>query len=694
MKTLRFLVLACAFWGAANAAGVKVRFDPASPEVGPYPSDFLTSADMAQITGKRVQLPLPDCEGQPDSCRELDLINQLDGFNLSPRVHVRFSAPVDPDSFKDGIILVALDNLFADEPGRHNNGDIVAINQIIYDPDTNTVYAKSDAVLDQHRSYALVVTDAVKDAGGDPVEAENAYSNCIADPQDGYCAALAQALTVLPDLGGRSVVGASVFTTLSATAWMRNARALVQNWPLNLQRTGTKSIFRVADLDSFTWNQQIGPGTFRDFSLPLNNPLLSGIGQVAFGSYRSPRFLNDSQIIDPAPTAAELPAPPGDAEIFFHALLPSTAKPAAGYPVVIFGHGFGDSRFGGPSAMAGTLAQTGFATVAINAVGHGFGPDGTVTIKEKNGSTTVLPAGGRGIDLNGDGSIDATEGCMILSPSPVGLRDCFRQTVVDLMQLVRAIRTGVDLDGDGLNDLDPDRIYYGGESLGSLYGTMLAAMEPDVRAAALNVGGGSVVDIARWSPAYRPWAGDFLASRVPPLVNPGDPFDENYVLRNQPVKVNDQPGAIDIQNYFELLEWLQAAGDPLSYAPQLSPKPVLWQFAKGDRTVPNPTTSALIRAAGMQSSTSYYRHDLARARYSSLPEDPHSYLLFFLSVDTGDINVNLFGVPIGQAAQEQIAGFFAADGSSIPDPNNNTLVRSLYGNIFEVPADLPEDFNW
>ncbi len=48
------------------------------------------------------------------------------------------------------------------------------------------------------------------------------------------------------------------------------------------------------------------------------------------------------------------------------------------------------------------------------------------------------------------------EGCVL----PVtGLRDCTRQTALDLMQLVRAIRENMDLDGDGVRDLDGNRIY-------------------------------------------------------------------------------------------------------------------------------------------------------------------------------------------------------------------------------------------
>ena len=57
----------------------------------------------------------------------------------------------------------------------------------------------------------------------------------------------------------------------------------------------------------------------------------------------------------------------------------------------------------------------------------------------------------------------------------VSNRDGLRQTVVDLMQLVREIQVGVDVDGDGTADLDASRIYYFGQSFGGIYGTSSSA---------------------------------------------------------------------------------------------------------------------------------------------------------------------------------------------------------------------------
>ena len=71
-------------------------------------------------------------------------------------------------------------------------------------------------------------------------------------------------------------------------------------------------------------------------------------------------------------------------------------------------------------------------------------------------------------------------------------------------------------------------------------------------------------------------------------------------LRNLPPLVNTVPGAMAIQQTLDRFQWVQQAGNPVSYAPHIrkqplpgnAAKPVIIQFAKGDKTVPNPTTTA------------------------------------------------------------------------------------------------------
>src|SRR5689334_14945854 len=83
---------------AENKPAVHVRFGTDDPDKGIFPSDVFTVADDAQKTGRRVNLPLPDCNVRLSDCRDLALINVLDGFNLQPRVTVPFDGDIDPTS--------------------------------------------------------------------------------------------------------------------------------------------------------------------------------------------------------------------------------------------------------------------------------------------------------------------------------------------------------------------------------------------------------------------------------------------------------------------------------------------------------------------------------------------------------------------------------------------------------------------
>src|SRR5215471_6682073 len=86
------------------------------------------------------------------------------------------------------------------------------------------------------------------------------------------------------------------------------------------------------------------------------------------------------------------------------------------------------------------------------------------------------------------------------------------------MQLVRMIQVGIDVDGDGVPDLDASRIYFYGQSVGAQYGTDFLAVEPDVMTGVLNVAGGSFWETARLGRISN-FVGSWLAARIPSLIN-------------------------------------------------------------------------------------------------------------------------------------------------------------------------------
>jgi hypothetical protein len=480
------------------------------------------------------------------------------------------------------------------------------------------------------------------------------------------------------------IAAASLFTTQSIDAISRQIRAQLGGGSASftLGIAGERTVFPLSSVTAIQWKRQVGTTTFSTSFLPT--PALSifpgSVGTIAFGSYESPNYENAAGVIPATGTKDGTPVPQSTSQIQFTLFLPAGAAPAGGWPTAIFGHGFSDSKNGAPWLVASSLAHAGLATIAINVVGHGGGALGTYTVLRTAALPVTLPSGGRGIDQDGNGTIDSTEGVSAVgAQSLIGNRDGLRQTTIDLMQLVRVIEGGIDVDGDGSADLSASRIYYAGQSFGGIYGVPLLGLEPDIRAGVPNVPGGSVIEIARLSPSFRPLVGISLASRVPSLYNavPNASFTsfvENIPLRDLPLLVDTVPGASAIQAFIDNTEWAQQSANPAAYAPLVT-RPVIIQFARGDKTVPNPTATAILRAGSLASRATLFRNDLAFAANPLVGKNPHTFLT----------NLTPAGAAFALAAQQQIATFFASDGSITIDPDGS-------GPFFETPTSmLPED---
>jgi hypothetical protein len=716
-RSFIFLVAVAILTPALALAETHPLFNLGSNTTSPFPSDRFTVSDRQQLTGLRVNVPSPNCATNPSDCADITLLNQLDGFNLQPRLSIPFDGGIDVSTANSStIFLVKLPGRgLGEDEFEHSTPQVIGINQIVWDPASLTLFAESNDHLDEDSNYVLVVTTGVRDASGNPIAAAANFSQFVrGDGEvDGknadrllkrYQQALKSALDedVLERLGvsRRNIAAASFFTTESATATLRSIREQVKAAAapavnFNLGSGGEKTVFPLNTVTGLTWNVQaltVGPLIPNSLNALLGalQVFPGSIGTMAFGKFSGQHWQNAGVFIPQVPTRQSVPAQ-GTEDIFFNLFIPSGPRPTNGWPVAIFGHGFTDSKQGAPFAVASTLAHNGIASISINVVGHGFGPNSTLTVKQGTTSVT-LPEGGRGFDQDGNGQITSAEGSSTFFASPqgtIGSRDALQQTVADLMQLVRAIQGGVDADGDGLPDLDASRIYYAGQSFGGIYGTIFLGIEPDVRAGVPNVPGGAIIDIVRLSPSFQLLLTQSLAVRVPSLLNAGPPifFNDNSPLRNLPPVINNVPGAIAIQTVEETSRWLGQAGDPVAWAPFMnkSPlpgdlsKPVIIQFARGDKTVPNPTATALIRSGDLKDRATFFRNDLAFAANPTFPKNPHTFL------------TNLAGAPglVAVGAQTQIAVFFTTNGALTIDPDGP-------GPLFEVPITgaLPEDLGF
>jgi hypothetical protein len=706
---------------------VHALFDLNAPVTGPFPSDWFTMADTSHNTGRRVSLPVPDCETRRSDCENIAVLNSLDGFNLQPRLSVPFSGSIDANSVtSDTVFLVSLGSTLSDQ-GYMPPGTVVGINQIVWDTFSTTLHIESNALLAQHTRFALIVTRGVRADGGAPVEASEAFRRFRQIVRGEYKQALLDAIHAARRVGVREqdIAVASVFTTQSATAVLEKMRdqihaATAAPADFLLGPQGERTVFSLNGVTGIRFDQQtrVDPPGFMQVDLNvslLRNTFPGAVGSLAFGKYVSPDYqVHPGEYIPPVGTRTGMPAVHGVNEIYFNLFLPSGPMPPGGWPVAIFGHPNGAYKEDPSLFVAGSMAAHGIATVAINAVGHGFGALGTLTVGQSVGGPVTFSAGGRGIDQDGDGMIAGNEGLTTAPPREiVFFTDGIRQTAADLTQLVRVIEVGMDVDGDGQHDLDPSRIFYFGQSFGANYGTVFLAVEPSVRAGVLTVPGDPLAN--RQLGAGRFTLGSLLDSRQPSLINfpgitvldgraVGPPlFHENLPLRDgvrltvsladgtteviQSPVINDVSGAMAIQEVLDNTEWASQAGSPVAYAPHLRRAPLpgvpaksmICQFAKGDLGAPNPNTTAILRAGDLADRTLYYRHDLARAEIPSLPMNAHMFM-----VSTGVVAFR----DIALAAQAQIARFFASDGE--------TIIRPEPARFFEVPIQgpLPEALNY
>ena len=633
-------------WIALSAAVVTLIVSPVAEAgvraVAVFPSNLLTVRDHSQPTGLRVNLPKPDCTVYVTDCQNVDVINTLDGFSLLPRVSVRFNGPIDPLTVSSSTVHLYDTSCVFCKP--------IGIERATWEPAATTLHFEPASFLKEKTTYVIVVTTGVRDAAGRPLERA--------------LPGISPSTSLLGNVLSR-VAAASIFTTQTPTDDLVTIRRQLDAATPS-RATITASFPRAGTTVSFNRQNVAPPGGFTTLQF-LTHTLEffpGSVESIVFGSFSSPQYLD---------AEGTLPLPPSVKSwetVHFNLFLPSSPEPANGYPVMIFAHGGGPwGKNAGANVFASALAARGIATIAINQVGAGGGPEGTLVVTSPSGTTT-LPAGGREVllpDLS----------------APILGREGARQTVVDLMQLVRVIR------GGGLPHLSRTRVYFLGTSGGAFMGTPLLGVDPLIRAGVLNAVGGDGLETALLSATLRPVYGRALAATIPSLYNadpfaPGVPpftsFIENFPLRGAPVLVDTVPGASAIQAAHDRTRWVRQGATPETYARQLT-RPLIVQFAKGDKLAPNPTTSILLRTGNLAHRATYFRNDLAWAANPLLAKDPHTFANSFQA--SGALTEH------ARQAQNQIATFFASDGTVTIDPDGE-------GPFFETPiaGPLPEELSY
>ncbi len=391
-----------------------------------------------------------------------------------------------------------------------------------------------------------------------------------------------------PDLPVSGVLAAvASFTTQPTVKDLLSIRAALQNRPVP-QAAWTRIYDEPGELDWLLGTVEARSG-FRALAH----------GVFATEIYQTP----DNGLADPTDqrfryNGEGLPIPDRQENLDFTLTLPSVPPPTSrGYPVVIFQHGISGNRVS-MLHLANTLAGAGYATVGIDAVAHGSRSFWGSRDVENNQTGDGKPDGFP--DRTSVSQVSSAEFFAYLLNTPA-IRDNFRQTAVDLIQLVRLLRNpNLDLSPFPGTALDTEEgIYLVGDSLGTMFAVLFMAVEPSVRTAVLNVaGGGLLTDLVNRSPDTIQWVLPF----VPLLFGvPSDTLLDPF----SPV-VNLLQSVID-------------PGDPINYAPYLignplmasgtrmTPASVLQIMVEGDETVANPSNEALARALGIPLMSPYAR---------------------------------------------------------------------------------------
>jgi hypothetical protein len=267
-------------------------------------------------------------------------------------------------------------------------------------------------------------------------------------------------------------------------------------------------------------------------------------GQVVGGSFSTPDFLvdKDDDGRDDSEETFVVDLNAGTAvyqqrEVVFTCVLPKAHVSEPPYDVVMWGHGYGSSRFEFAS-FVWAVNRIGKAACSFDFPGHGIDVDGD----QLDSIETILSGMGllpflhhlqdnRARDLDNDGN--SQSGGDQWSADAFHTRDMVRQAVVDWMAMSRALRdcgqgtmvrdgdgaevVSCDWDGDNLPDIGgPDtKLYIAGASLGGINASVAAAVMPELTAVVPIVSGGGLLDIG-----LRSDIGGALEAMVGRLVTP------------------------------------------------------------------------------------------------------------------------------------------------------------------------------
>jgi len=589
------------------------NFSPADG-VLPFPTNLLLSGS-GDLT---LNVPVADPTDFTDPAVAL---SQMDGFSTITPWTFSFSQAINPSTVIPGssVRLFEVEFVFGTIAVAGINRELVPGQDYVAtvaptDPTGRTVAIVPLRPLQEMTGYMAVVTDDILDTQGTAATPSQTYflskrtsplvnsSGFSTDPLLNN--ATAQALEPLRRLTNAQEAAASAVgisrqdIVLSFTATTQSITPV-----LNVIRSQAEPTFSQvaqacpAPSVCLTTADVLPPGASPGFAdiyigvteLPYylgvpsaENPAapLNQFWQAAPGAYIPPF---DGLGLDPSSTAVTVANPiPVETSREIVPLVMTVpnanagqSRPPAGWPVVIFQHGITGNR-SQMLALADTMASIGFAVIAIDQPLHGitdvtnplyigntpFGQlarERTFNLDLQNNQTSAPGP---------DGNIDSSGAWFINLQSLLTSRDNLRQAQADLSVLALNLPF-VDLDGDGLGDLDGSNINFVGLSLGAMAGVPFLAVEPTVNNGVLSVPGGGIANLLNGSQTFGP------------------------VIRAGLAAAGVEPNSPDFFQFLLIAQTVVDSADPINWgSTAVLTNSILLQQVAGDAVIPNAVPGA------------------------------------------------------------------------------------------------------
>jgi len=677
-------------------------FDP-SGGVAPIPTNlfFLGTTDFT------LEPPIGDADPN-DFGNPLVALGTLDGFSTTEKWVTTFSAEpyaLDPDSIQAGqnVRMFEVSTVF---------GTIVAVSGVVRELTPGLEYVTAvvgstlaiipTSPLKEMTTYMAVLTNGIKDTqGNDATPDTTYYLSKRAEPwvdENGN-----STYSLVPDADAASLESLRQITlgqetaaasqgidpadiilswtaqTQSITPVLKNLRSIARPAPTIVGPTGLNTAAvggsGLADIYAgvITIPYYLGVPSAENPIAPLVD-----FWTAAPGAYVAPF---DALGLDPTSTnitvANPFPVVTSMQTVPLLITVPNEGsgqmRPAAGWPVVIYGHGVTRSR-ADMLTIADTAARAGYAVVAMDTPLHGISPNDPVLAPLYIGNTPFAGiANERTFDVDyvsnvtgappSDGIIDASGTHMINLSSSLTSRDNLRQGEADLSMLAVTIPS-ISYDGDALPDFDGSTIQFVGQSLGAMMGTVFAAIEPTVANAFLSVPFGGIARGLEGSEYFGPRirAGLLAAAGL-------------------------VPGTSDYEQFFLVFQTILDSGDPINWSAEASRhNNLLLHEVIGDIVAPNflataplSGTEPMIRAMGL-------------SPYSSTQSNPAGLDLVGRFVPPANHGSLLSPAGAPEAfleMQSQMASFLATRGTTVVVDNAATMVPEVQVEMQPAP-DLGE----